>query len=221
MTDDGRFDAAAAWEWEDEVRAFEQADAARSTAAGAIVLVGSSSIRMWTTLASDLAPLVVVNRGFGGATMRDVLHYAQRIVTPCRPRGVVLAAGENDLEPWRGRSAGDVAGDTSWFAELMERSMPGLWLYVLNVKPSPARAETHDEGRRLNAMLDHLCRSRPRRRLVDVAGAMLDADGRVRRELFLDDGLHLSPQGYEAWTSVLRPIVMADAERAGFASASR
>lgn len=217
MAANHRFPQVPAWEWDDEIRVFERA----RPVPGAIVFVGSSSIRMWTTLADDMAPLAVLNRGFGGATMRDVLHYAQRIVTPCRPRGVVLAAGENDLELWRGRTAEDAAADASWFAELMERSLPGVRLYLLNVKPSPARAGTHAEGRRLNAMLDALCRSRPRRRLVDVAAAMVDADGRARGELFLDDGLHLSAQGYDVWTSVVRPVLMADEEDAGFATAAR
>ncbi len=212
----GGHDPTSAWEWEDEIRAFEASDRGLAPVRGAVVFVGSSSIRFWETLASDMEPLVVVNRGFGGATMRDVLHFAGRIVSPYRPRGVVLGAGENDLESWRGRTADDVAADASLFAERMERMMPGLWLYVLNVKASPARAETHDEGRRLNALLDALCRSRPRRRLVDVAGAMLGADGRARRELFLDDGLHLSAEGYAVWASVLRPMLLADAERAGF-----
>ena len=32
---------------------------------------------------------------------------------------------------------------------------------------------------------------------------MIDGDGRPRPELYVEDGLHLSPTGYRLWTEIL------------------
>src|SRR6516165_8948100 len=92
--------------WEFQIRAFEKADQVRPPQPGAVLFVGSSSIRYWRTLERDMAPLPVLNRGFGGSHLDHVLHYAQRTVLPYRPRAVVLYAGENDLS-WPSRKTPD------------------------------------------------------------------------------------------------------------------
>jgi hypothetical protein len=84
-------------DWEPAITAFETQDRRQPPKPGQVVFAGSSSIRFWHTLAADMAPIPVLNRGFGGAHLRDVLRYADRIVTPYRPQAVVVYAGENDL----------------------------------------------------------------------------------------------------------------------------
>lgn len=196
--------------WEDEVRVLERREARSPSPRGAIVFTGSSSIRMWTTLARDMAPLSVVNRGFGGAQVDAVLHYAPRLVLPLLPRVVVLGAGENDLEPIRGKSPERVLDDVARLDALLRDHLPVLRLYCLNVKPSPAREASWPAALRYNELLAGFCAAAPHRALLDVATVHFDAEGHRRRELFLEDGLHLSPEGYEAWTSVVRPRLLAD-----------
>jgi hypothetical protein len=66
----------------------------------------------WRTLADDMKPLDVINRGFGGSQIAQVNHYVARIVINYRPRAVVLYAGENDLSwPWS-KSPETVFGDS-------------------------------------------------------------------------------------------------------------
>jgi lysophospholipase L1-like esterase len=60
-----------------------------------------------------------------------------------------------------------------------------------------------------NAMLRQLAERDDRLAFVDVDGAMLGWDERPRRELFNEDGLHLSPEGYRLWTMLLRPLLLA------------
>ena len=83
--------------WAADIEAFEAADAERFPAPGPIVFTGSSSIRLWSSLEEDMAPLYVLNRGFGGAHMAHVLHFADRIITPYTPRALVLYVGDNDI----------------------------------------------------------------------------------------------------------------------------
>lgn len=196
--------------WEEEVRALEAVDPRHPLPRGGIVFIGSSSIRMWSTLARDMAPLAVVNRGFGGAQVDAVLHYTPRLVLPLRPRAVVLGAGENDLEAIRGKTPERVLDDVSRFDELVRGALPGVRTYFLNVKPSPARRAVWPEARRYNELLRDFVNASTKRGLLDVATPTFDAEGNRRSELFLEDGLHLSSAGYAMWTSVVRPRLLAD-----------
>jgi lysophospholipase L1-like esterase len=196
--------------WEEEVRVLEAGDPRHPLPRAGIVFIGSSSIRMWTTLARDMAPLRVVNRGFGGAQVDAVLHYTPRLVLPLRPRAVVLGAGENDLEAIRGKSPERVLDDVSRFDDLVRGALPGVRSYFLNVKPSPARRAVWPRACRYNELLRTFVEAVPSRGLLDVATPTFDADGNRRVELFLEDGLHLSAAGYAMWTSVVRPRLMAD-----------
>src|SRR5271165_5563318 len=83
--------------WEFQISAYEKADRKNPPKPGVIVFTGSSSIRFWESLASDMKPLEVINRGFGGSRVAQVNQYASRIVLPYQPRAVVLYAGDNDL----------------------------------------------------------------------------------------------------------------------------
>ena len=46
------------------------------------------------------------------------------------------------------------------------------------------------------------------RLVVVCVNLMLGWDEEPRRELFVEDGLHLSPLGYQLWTAVLRPYLV-------------
>lgn len=189
--------------WEDEVRSLEAAGLPRP---GRVVFTGSSSIRMWTTLERDMAPLGVVNHGFGGAQMDAVLHYAPRLVVCWHPRAVVLYAGENDLEGWRGKTTERVMGEVRRFAALVTEGGAQLWLSSL--KPSPARAADAAARETFNASLREFAAGAGHD-FVDLAAALAGPGGSPRRECFLDDGLHLSSLGYAAWTAALKPGLIA------------
>ena len=195
--------------WEEEIRSLEADEIGRQILAP-IVFTGSSSIRMWTTLGEDFSPLPVLNRGFGGAQMDAVLFYAPRIVVPHVPRAVVLYAGENDLEAHNRKEPEDVLADIRAFADLLADNVPPARLYLISLKPSPARLDDWPRARQLNTLLAAFASEDPRRAFVDIATPSFDAAGRRRRELYLDDGLHLSPAGYALWTSVLRPRLFED-----------
>ena len=89
-------------DWAKDIDKLTAADATTPPPAGAVVFVGSSSIRFWTTLAEDFPGIPTINRGFGGSELADSVFYADRLVIPYRPRLVVLFAGTNDL--WAGKS---------------------------------------------------------------------------------------------------------------------
>lgn len=137
--------------WESSIRQFEKADRIHPPEPGVIVFTGSSSIRLWDTLADDMKPLNLVNRGFGGSQIAEVNHFVNRIVIPYRPRAVVLYAGENDLSaPWS-KSPETVFADFRQFVQIVHSQLPETWIYYVSMKPSPLRFANWQRFRRLTA----------------------------------------------------------------------
>jgi lysophospholipase L1-like esterase len=199
----------------DEIAAFAAADRERPPPERPIVFVGSSSIRLWDTLAADLAPLPVLNRGFGGSQLWHVNHWIEETVLRHRPRAAVLYAGDNDLDERTGKRAEDVARDFEAFVGLVHAAVPDAGIYFLAIKPSRLRWARWPEMRRANEAIAALCARDPRLVFVDTAGPMLATGEPPARRLFLLDGLHLSAEGYALWTSVVKPRLLADLGGAG------
>jgi lysophospholipase L1-like esterase len=173
-----------------------------------VVFTGSSSINFWETLAHDMEPLNTVNRGFGGSQMAHVTYYAKKIVLPYSPTAVVVYAGENDLSwPWS-KTPEAILHDFQEFVDLVHKHLPTTWIYFLSVKPTPLRWKQWEQQRRTNQIMEEFCRTKSNLQFVDVSSAMLDSQGKPRRDLFNWDGLHPSTRCYTLWTSIIRPILM-------------
>lgn len=199
----------------DEIAAFEAEDQERPPPERPIVFVGSSSIRLWDTLAEDFAPLPVLNRGFGGSQLWHVNHWVERAVLRYRPRAVVLYAGDNDLDERTGKTAADVARDFEAFVRLVHAAVPDARIYFLAIKPSRMRWARWPEMRRANEAIAALCARDPRLAFLDTATPMLATGEPPSRELFVFDGLHLSGEGYALWTRTAKPRLLADLADAG------
>jgi lysophospholipase L1-like esterase len=189
--------------FEDDIRAFEAADAKQPPAPGGIVFVGSSSFTLWETMEQDLAPFPVVRRGFGGSQLSDSVRHCERIVLPYRPRAVVLYAGDNDLA--EGKSPEQVAADFDAFVNKVHGALPDTKIAFLSIKPSPSRRHLFPEQRRANALVAARVAGDPRLSYIDIVPALLDERGEPRAELFGDDMLHLNRRGYLVWAEILRP----------------
>ena len=188
---------------EPEIRAFEASDRASPPPPGGIVFVGSSSIRLWRSLATDFPGLPIVNRGFGGSTMPEAIHYLPRIVLAYRPRTVVLYEGDNDLTfDWGPQQ---VAADYVQFVRVVREALPGTRIIFISVKPSPSRWRLVDQQREVNRLVREAAARDTLQTFVDVFMPMLGSNGRPRPELFLADSLHMTPAGYVVWREQLAP----------------
>lgn len=190
-----------------EIEAFVEADRAAPPAPGQIVFVGSSSIRFWTTLEADMKPLAVVRRGFGGAHLAHVVHEAPRIVIPYAPRAVVVYAGDNDIGA--GKSAETVVADFEALVARLRAALPEVDVWFLSIKPSRLRASLWPEMAKANERIEALADADPRLHYLDVGSVLLGPDGSPAADFFRFDGLHLSAEGYAAWTKVVKPALLA------------
>jgi lysophospholipase L1-like esterase len=187
--------------FETEIVAFEKWDRQNAVPRDGILFVGSSSIRLWPT-AESFPDLPVINRGFGGSTIADVNRYTDRIVLKYRPRTIVFYAGDNDIAG--GKSPQQVFSDFKQFVEQVKKEMPDTNVIYLSIKPSPSRAKLWPKALQANSLIEEFMQSNPHRAYVDIATPMLGDDGKPRKELFLDDDLHMNEAGYKIWNDVLR-----------------
>jgi lysophospholipase L1-like esterase len=191
--------------WASDLAAFEAEDRRNPPAPGEVLFVGSSSIRLWTTLGADFPRVRVVNRGFGGCDLADIAKLANRVVVPYHPRLVVLYAGDNDLA--EGRTPAEVETSFRELVAVVHRALPGTRLVFVSIKPSLARVRLMNQVRDANRRVASIVRADSMLRYVDVFTPMLDARGGPRRELFQPDGLHMKAAGYAIWRERLTPLV--------------
>jgi len=195
--------------WEKAIRAFEAADQRAAPPEHPIVFTGSSSIRFWETLAQDMAPLPVLNRGFGGSQITQVTFYADRIVIPYAPQAVVFYAGENDIA-FGNLTAEQAPGAFQQFCEKVHAAFPEIPIYFISIKPPKSRKQFWPIMQKSNTLIREYCASDKRLHYIDIVPSMLDASGNVKRNIFRWDGIHLNAKGYALWTECVRPILVAD-----------
>ncbi len=189
--------------FEPEFRAFAQAESRVPLPRDPVLFYGSSSIRFWETLSEDFAGLPVVNRAFGGSTLRECVAEMERLVFPVEPRALVLYAGDNDLD--QGAQPEEVRGHFEEFVTRIDDRLGLVPLVFISIKPSPARIGNLNGILRANALIRETLASWPQARFLDLASLMVEpGSGRPRADLFLADGLHLSAAAYRLWAAHVR-----------------
>jgi len=191
--------------WAGDMAQFAAQDAATPPPRGGIEFIGSSSIRMWESLAADFPGQPVFNRGFGGSEVRDSTWYADRIVIPYAPCKVFFYAGDNDLNS--GRSPAQVRDDVVAFVKRVQRDLPKTTVEIISIKPSPSRAQLLPAVVEANGLIRKALATLPNTGYTDVYTPMLGADGQPRAALFREDMLHMTPEGYAIWRKALAPKV--------------
>lgn len=189
--------------FEPEIAAMEAADKAHPPEKGAVMFLGSSSIRLWTTLAEDFKGLPVVNRGFGGSQVADSTRFAERIVLPYRPSRIVFYAGDNDIA--NGRTPAQVLRDYKALVRKLRKTLPGVSIAFVSIKPCPARWSFLPQVKEANRLVEAYAKTVRGLYYIDVFTPMLGEDGKPKPGLYAADGLHLSPEGYRLWTRVIGP----------------
>ena len=199
--------------WESAIVALEREEA-ESPQPGAIALVGASTIRFWETAPEDFAPLSVVRRGFGGAKLADIDHYAERLVTPA-PRVLVLSIGGNDLFEFAGSDATpaeEVAAATEGLIRKFRALLPGVPIYYVSIRPPILDAQGRDPASKVNARVRVFAQNTQGVEFIDANVDMYDERGEIKIELMEAKGSRLSRAGYVAWARPIREKLLADFE---------
>jgi lysophospholipase L1-like esterase len=191
--------------FEEEILAFERADKENFPARKAILFTGSSSIRLWKDLAENFPGKNVINRGFGGSGLGDLIHYADRIIYPYGPKQIVIYSGENDIAA--GKTPQQVLSDFKILFAAIRQKLPNTSIAYISMKPSPSRADKLEQIKQANQLISDFLKTRKKAKYINIFDKMLDQDQQPRPELFVLDRLHMNEEGYSIWQQTIKPYL--------------
>jgi lysophospholipase L1-like esterase len=191
--------------WEKEISAFEQQDKANAPLGKPIVFTGSSSIRLWETLAQDFPGKPILNRGFGGSQTFEVLHFADRLILPYQPKQVVIYVGDNDLAG--GKTPNQVFADFKALFKKIRQNSAKTYVTFISIKPSPSRKNILTAIEQTNQLIRLYLSTQKRTHYVDVYNKMLLSPGKFNPQLYRADSLHMTDAGYRIWAEAVRPVL--------------
>lgn len=191
--------------WEKEIAAFEASDKANPPPKGAILFLGSSSIRMWKTLAKDFPEHKVINRGFGGSEISDSVELAERLVFPYEPKRIIFYAGGNDINAKK--TPERVFNDFKAFVEKVRQRLPATRISYISIAPNPARWAQIESIKTANGLIEDYTKKDPKLSFINVFPKMLGEDGQPLPDIYLQDRLHMNAKGYAIWTSIVGPLL--------------
>lgn len=192
--------------WSEDIAAFASKAPGPS---GALLFVGSSSIRRWADLAEHMAPIPVINRGFGGSKIGDVIYHSETLFQARAPRAVVIFVGTNDITP---EAAKPLDAMVEAFEEMMgevRRFHPQTPVYYIAITPSPLRWEVWDKAKAVNGAISELASGMANTTVIDTGNALM-VDGLPDEANYVFDRLHLSERGYAIWADSVRSRVFSD-----------
>lgn len=199
--------AGQAMRFADQIQAFRDRDKVTPPPQDAILFIGSSLFRLWDQVEEQMAPLPVLNRGFGGSRTWEVLNYMDQIVFPYKPRVIVYYTGSNDVNA--GQPADQIVGRFKQFAARVATELPRTRIFFLSIARSPdkqARWSVVDDA---NAQMRALADASQQVDFIDVNPPLHNTDGSPKTEFYKLDGQHLEPPAYVEWAKIVKPILTA------------
>jgi lysophospholipase L1-like esterase len=192
--------------WNDIVQ-FKKADSAQVPPKGAILFVGSSSFTRWKDVDQYFPGYTIINRGFGGSILLDVIRYAYDIILPYQPKQVVIYCGENDLGSGLVK-AEEVANRFKTLFGIIRQNLPHARINFVSIKPSPSRQRFFSEMQKANSLIGVFLKSQQNAAFINVFDAMLDSNGNPPDDLFVEDRLHMTAKGYAIWQKIIQPYLL-------------
>ncbi|GAA5225422.1 GDSL-type esterase/lipase family protein [Membranihabitans marinus] len=169
------------------------------------VFVGSSSFTIWVGFEQDFDTEQVVNNGFGGSQLSDVIYYFDQLLTPFSPQQIVVYEGDNDISA--GMTPEEYMDDVHTFLRMVEIKLPGTHVSFLPPKPSPSRKHLLDSYNEVRKQLLELSIEREKFDVIDITQVMYDLDGVIKKDIWKSDSLHMNRAGYELWAPIVQTYI--------------
>jgi lysophospholipase L1-like esterase len=199
--------------FKNEIDAFKKVDSLHSPyfpGKHPILFVGSSSFRKWVDVQDYFPGYPIINRGFGGSTLPDVIRYAADIIYPYAPKQVVIYCGENDLASSDKVTAKVVFERFKTLFQMIRTKLPYATIDFVSIKPSPSRKHIQPQVIIANKLIKDFLAKKIRAGFINIYDGMMNADGTMKGELFLSDNLHMKANGYAIWQKAIAPYLLKD-----------
>lgn len=195
--------------WTD-IQNFRKQDSINFPATNAILFVGSSSFTNWKDVQTYFPGYSIINRGFGGSTLTDLIRYEKDVIFPYQPRQIVIYCGENDVASSDTIKAITVVNRFRQLFTDIRKKMPGVPVVFVSLKPSPSRWHLREKVKQVNSMIEKYLKKQKQTEFVNVWTPMLGRDGQPVKELFVEDNLHMNAKGYAIWQKQIQPALLKD-----------
>ena len=198
--------------WEPVIVGFERDAAESPPPPESVLFLGAATIRFWDTLSEDMAPLPAVGRGFGGAKVRDVLHYAERLLLP-GVRAVVVSIGANDLFDMAGSrpsTVDRVATNVESLLLRLRELQPTVPVYYVGIRPPILDPDGRDPSSQVNARVESFAQRTPGISYIEANDGLYQASGRLEDEYRSWNRSQLSREGYAVWSASIRDRLLRD-----------
>jgi lysophospholipase L1-like esterase len=191
-----------------EIQLFKKQDSISPPTTDPILFIGSSSITNWKDVHQYFPGHSIINRGFGGSQLTDIIFYANDVKLPYNPKQVVIYAGENDLAYSDTVKATHVLERFKTLYNLIRKNYPDISIVFISIKPSIARKNLMPRMEEANMLIkEFLCKEK-NTSFVNVYSKMLLPDGSPDPLIFLDDNLHMNSKGYAIWQKAIMPYLL-------------
>lgn len=167
-----------------------------------ILFTGSSSVRMWNDLSSYFPDHEIVNAGFGGSQTFELLHFVDELIIDYKPKKVFIYEGDNDVSS--GKSSTEIILTLHELVEKIKGALPGVEILLISAKPSISRWHLKDQYMDLNQHFKEYSELYENVEYVNIWDIMLDAEGKPKTDIFLEDNLHMNKAGYDLWAEVVK-----------------
>ena len=179
------------------IEQFIEWDNKNTFAKNGLLFIGSSSIRLWPT--NKYFSGNIINRGFGGSHLSDIIFYFDEIVSKYQPRMIFIYAGDNDIADKK--SPMMLLDDFKIFADLVNKKIDECLIVFIPIKPSPSRWGFWEKMKKANSFIKDYAKNNEKVFYIDTATPMIGKNGKPKSDLFVKDSLHLNSNGYDLWSS--------------------
>lgn len=197
--------------FEAEIIAFAKSDSIVPPLQGKIVFAGSSSFTKWKDINQYFPGYPIINRGFGGSNLLDLTQYVQETILKYKPKQVVIYCGENDLA-----SSDTVTPQmvltrfTNLYKIIRNQLGKKTTISFVSIKPSISRWHLETKIVQANTLISNFIANQTNANFINIHNAMLQMDGNVMKDIFINDNLHMNAKGYAIWQKIIFPILLVD-----------
>ncbi|MBU4537611.1 MAG: GDSL-type esterase/lipase family protein [Weeksellaceae bacterium] len=191
----------------DDIQHFKHFNKENPPPKNAVLLVGSSSFTMWKDVDAYFPDKVIVNRGFGGSSLYDLNFYSEELLKPYSPKQIIIYCGENDFAGNEKLKPREVFNRFKHFYAEIRKYYPEIPVAYVSIKLSPSRENLWPQFIATNSLIKKFMDRKENAEYIDITKAMNGPDGKIRKDLFLEDMLHMKPEGYQIWKKVMEPYL--------------
>lgn len=192
--------------WQD-IQNFKTLDQESVPPKDAILLIGSSSFTKWQDVSDYFPGKVIINRGFGGSRLTDLNYYSEDLLSPYQPKQIIIYCGENDFADDAKLKSDVVVDRYKTFYRKIREKFPNIQVDYISIKYSPSRENLWPQMKEANKKIAKFMKKEKNADFIDITKVMNDANGNIRKDLFVEDMLHMKPEGYQLWKKVMKPYM--------------